>query len=52
MSTRRIRHPISEEFIDAEMIEIEKEDNEAIIIHLKDGAILRLKMDIAQVVVF
>lgn len=50
MITRRIRHPLSGELVDAEMVEIEKEDNEAIILRLKDGAVLRLRTDIAQVV--
>ena len=49
MTTRRIRNPLSGKLVDAEMVEIEKEDNDAIILHLKDGAILRLRTDIAQV---
>lgn len=50
MTTRRIRHPLSDDLVDAEVIEIKKEeDNEAILIHLKDGAVLRFKTDITQV---
>ena len=49
MTTRRIKHPLSDDLVDTEVIEIKKEDNEAILIHLKDGAVLRFKTDITQV---
>ncbi|MCY4673696.1 MAG: hypothetical protein OXD43_08045 [Bacteroidetes bacterium] len=44
--------PITGKVIEAEVVEITKEDNNAIILKMADGAILRLKMDVAEVVRF
>ena len=48
-TTKKIRSPIDGELVEAEIMEIDREKNSAIILHLKDGAVLRLKTDIAQV---
>ena len=50
MATRRIKNPVTGELIEAQIVEIDEEENNAIILKLKDGAVLRLKIDIAQVV--
>lgn len=50
MATRRIKDPVTGEFIEAQIVGINEEENNAIILKLEDGAILRLKIDIAQVV--
>ncbi len=50
MATRRIKDPITGDLIEAEIVEIDEEENNAIILKLEDGAVLRLKIDIAQVV--
>ncbi|MCY4223921.1 MAG: hypothetical protein OXF06_03695 [Bacteroidetes bacterium] len=50
MATRRIKDPITGQLTEAQIVEINEEENNAIILKLEDGAVLRLKIDIAQVV--
>lgn len=48
-ATKKIKSPIDGEDIEAEVIEVKREENNAIILHLENGAVLKLKTDIAQV---
>ena len=50
MATRRIKDPRTGAIIEAQIVKIVDEENDAIILKMEDGAILRLKTDIAQVV--
>ena len=52
MTTRQIKDPITGKVIEAEVVEITKEDNNAVVLKMAGGDILRLKMDVAEVVRF
>lgn len=49
MNTRRIRNPINGQLVEAEVVNVIKETNSAVVLELEDGAVLRLKIDIAEV---
>lgn len=50
MATRRIKDLITGEFIETQIVDIDEGENNAIILKLEDVTVLRLKIDIAQVV--
>ncbi len=49
MPSRRIRNPRTGEVVDAETVEIVKEENVPVKLTLTDGSVLRLKMDVAEI---
>lgn len=49
MSTRRIRNPVTGKLVETDVMKILEEENHPVILTLEDGAVLRLKVDIMQV---
>lgn len=49
MITRRIKDPTTGQVIEANVVDISKEENRAVILEMTDGAVLRLKVDVAEV---
>ncbi len=48
MTDRRVTNPLDDTVIDAKAMEIIEENNKPIILKLEDGAVLRLKLDVAD----
>ena len=46
---RRLKHPQTGDTIEAFVVPIENEKNEPLLIRLADGALIRIKVDIAEV---
>ena len=49
MPTRKIRNPKTGEIEDTDVVEVIGEDNKPVMLRLADGAVLRLKVDVAEV---
>lgn len=50
MKTRRIKNPTTGITVPAEAVDIEREENQPIFLTMSDGARIRVKVDVAEVV--
>ena len=49
MRTRRIKDPKTDESVEVKVVEIESEENRPIRVRLKDGALLRIRLDVIEI---
>lgn len=50
MPTRKVRNPRTGEVVDASVVEFNEEQNIPVKLRLDDGALLRLRLDVVEVV--
>ena len=50
MDTKRVKDPITGEFVDGQIVKVIKENNNPIILEMEDEGVLRIKVDIAMIV--